>query len=103
VRPAGVSHGFPRQTPDLTVLSVNLFVQINTNGRSPEYPSRLVRRSDVPSPQQLRQQEQREKKLRDMQDQVAQGKLVIRRMTADERKRYPPRDTSGPATRSKRR
>jgi hypothetical protein len=57
----------------------------------------------VPSPQQLRQQEQHEKKLRDMQDQVAQGKLVIRQMTADERKRYPPREANASAARSKRR
>jgi len=57
----------------------------------------------VPSPQQLRQQEQHEKKLRDIRDQVAQGKLVIRQMTADERRRYPPREADAPGTRSKRR
>jgi hypothetical protein len=57
----------------------------------------------VPSPQQLRQQEQHEKKLRDMQDQVAQGKLVIRQMTPEERRRYPPREASNPAPRAKRR
>ena len=56
----------------------------------------------MPSPQQVRQQEQHEKKLRDMQDQVAQGKLVIRQMTADERRRYPPREPGAPA-RGKRR
>ena len=44
----------------------------------------------MPGPQQLRQQERREQKLRDIREQVAQGKLVIRRMTATERKRYPP-------------
>lgn len=57
----------------------------------------------MPSPQQLRQQEQHEKKLRDMQDQVAQGKLVIRKMTADERRRYPPREANASTARSKRR
>ena len=44
----------------------------------------------MPGPQQLRQQERREQKLEDIREQVAQGKLVIRRMTAAERKRYPP-------------
>jgi hypothetical protein len=44
----------------------------------------------LPGPQQLRQQERREKKLKDIREQVAQGKLVIRRMTAEERRRYPP-------------
>jgi hypothetical protein len=46
----------------------------------------------VPGPQQLRQQEKREQKLEDIREQVAQGKLVIRKMTAEERKRFPPRD-----------
>ena len=48
----------------------------------------------MPGPQQLRQQERREQKLKDIREQVAQGKLVIRRMTADERRRYPARDES---------
>ena len=43
----------------------------------------------MPGPQQLRQQERREQKLKEIREQVAQGKLVIRRMTAAERKRYP--------------
>jgi hypothetical protein len=46
----------------------------------------------MPGPQQLRQQERNEQKLKDIREQVAQGKLVIRKMTAAERKRYPPRD-----------
>lgn len=46
----------------------------------------------VPGPQQLRQQEKHEEKLRDIREQVAQGKLVIRQMTAAERKRFPPRE-----------
>lgn len=45
----------------------------------------------MPGPQQLRQQERHEQKLKDIREQVAQGKLVIRRMTAEERKRYPRR------------
>jgi hypothetical protein len=46
----------------------------------------------LPGPQQLRQQEQHEQKLRDIREQVAQGKLVIRSMTAEERRRYPRRE-----------
>lgn len=46
----------------------------------------------MPSPMQLRQQEKREEKLRDIREQVAEGKLVIRQMTPAERKRFPPRD-----------
>ncbi|HXB64264.1 MAG TPA: hypothetical protein VNV42_05235 [Solirubrobacteraceae bacterium] len=48
----------------------------------------------MPSPMQLRQQEKREEKLRDIREQVAEGKLVIRQMTADERRRFPPREPS---------
>jgi hypothetical protein len=44
----------------------------------------------VPGPQQLRQQERHERKLEEIREQVAQGKLVIRQMTATERKRCPP-------------
>jgi hypothetical protein len=57
----------------------------------------------LPGPQQLRQQEKHEEKLKDIREQVAQGKLVIRKMTAAERKRYPPRDASHPRRGSKRR
>jgi hypothetical protein len=46
----------------------------------------------MPSPQQLRQQERQEEKLRDIREQVANGTLVIRKMTPDERKRFPPRE-----------
>jgi hypothetical protein len=45
----------------------------------------------MPGPQHLRQQERHEKKLKDIREQVADGKLVIRQMTAAERKRYPAR------------
>jgi hypothetical protein len=47
---------------------------------------------DMPGPQQLRQQEKREAKLKDIEEQVSQGTLLIRQMTAAERKRYPPRE-----------
>ena len=46
----------------------------------------------MPSSYQLRQQEQHEQKLKDIRAQVAAGTLVIRKMTAAERKRFPPRD-----------
>jgi len=46
----------------------------------------------MPSSYQLRQQEQHEEKLKDIREQVAAGKLVIRKMTPEERKRFPPRD-----------
>ncbi|HEY1833332.1 MAG TPA: hypothetical protein VGG08_02750 [Solirubrobacteraceae bacterium] len=58
---------------------------------------------DVPSSYQLRQQEQHEQKLRDIREQVANGKLVIRKMTPAERKRFPPRDPGQPGVRAKRR
>jgi hypothetical protein len=57
----------------------------------------------VASSYQLRQQEQHERKLRDMREQVAAGKLVIRQMTPEERRRFPPRDAGEPRPRSKRR
>jgi len=57
----------------------------------------------VPSSYQLRQQEQHEQKLKDIREQVAAGKLVIRKMTAEERKRFPPQDPAVRAARTKRR
>jgi hypothetical protein len=57
----------------------------------------------VPSSYQLRQQEQHEQKLRDIREQVANGRLVIRKMTAAERRRFPPRDPAVPSARAKRR
>lgn len=45
----------------------------------------------MPGPQQVRQQERHEEKLKDIQEQVAQGRLVIREMTTEERALYPPR------------
>jgi hypothetical protein len=38
-----------------------------------------------------RAQEKREEKLEQVREQVASGSLVIRKMTDDERRRYPPR------------
>lgn len=52
---------------------------------------------------QLRQQEKREEKLRDIRAQVTEGKLVIRQMTADERRRFPPRESGTGRGPSKRR
>lgn len=57
----------------------------------------------MPGPQQQRQQEKREQKLKDIRDQVAQGKLVIRAMTAEERARFPKQEASATRRGSKRR
>jgi hypothetical protein len=57
----------------------------------------------VPSTYQLRQQQQHEQKLKDIREQVAAGKLVIRQMTPEERKRFPPRDPAAVSARAKRR
>jgi len=46
----------------------------------------------MPGPQQLRQQERHEQKLKEIREQVAQGRLVIRKMTTEERALYPPRE-----------
>jgi hypothetical protein len=40
---------------------------------------------------QQKAEEQREAKLQLVRDQIANGSLVIRRMTAEERRQYPPR------------
>jgi hypothetical protein len=57
----------------------------------------------LPGPQQLRQQQRREQKLKDIREQVAQGKLVIRRMTAEERRLYPQREAGATRRANKRR
>ncbi len=57
----------------------------------------------MPSTYQLRQQEQHEQKLKDIREQVATGKLVIRQMTPEERRRFPPRDPAPSGARAKRR
>jgi hypothetical protein len=56
----------------------------------------------VPTSHQLRQQEQHEQKLEEIREQVASGKLVIRQMTAEERRRFPPK-TAAQSARAKRR
>jgi len=56
----------------------------------------------MPGPQQLRQQERHEEKLKDIREQVSKGKLVIRQMTKEERKRYPPRQDKPSRGRAKR-
>ena len=45
-----------------------------------------------PGKQQQRAQEKHEAKLQDIREQVAEGRLVIRQMTQEERERYPPRE-----------
>ncbi len=57
----------------------------------------------MPTSNQLRQQEQHERKLKEIQAQVASGKLVIRQMTAAERKRFPPPKAAAAGGRGKRR
>lgn len=57
----------------------------------------------MPTSNQLRQQEQHERKLKEIRAQVANGKLVIRQMTAAERKRFPPRKPTATGGREKRR
>ena len=53
-------------------------------GNSEQTPRR------TPGPQQLRQQQKHEEKLKDIREQVADGSLVIRQMTPEERERYGP-------------
>lgn len=64
--------------------------------------TRRYQEYDVPSPIQLRQQERREEKLRNIRELVAEGKLVIRQMTPDERKRFPPLESASRRAASKR-
>jgi hypothetical protein len=46
----------------------------------------------MPGPQQVRQQERHDQKLKEIKEQVAQGTLVIRKMTTEERAQFPPRE-----------
>ena len=57
----------------------------------------------MPTSNHLRRQEQHEQKLKEIREQVANGKLVIRQMTAAERKRFPPREPAAKGERGKRR
>jgi hypothetical protein len=45
-----------------------------------------------PSETQKRQEKRRKEKLKAVQEQVDDGSLVIRKMTPEERKKYPPQD-----------
>ena len=60
-------------------------------------------RHHMPGFHLLREREKREKKLNDIRKQVAQGTLVIRKMTAEERRRYPRPDAAATRRGSKRR
>jgi hypothetical protein len=55
-----------------------------------------------PGPNQIRAQERHAQKLKDIREQVSDGSLVIRKMTADERKRYPPQEPDARRRRPKR-
>jgi hypothetical protein len=66
-------------------------------------PTRQCKEKHVSTSNQLRQKEQHEHKLKEIREQVASGKLVIRQMTAAERKRFPPRDPATTGARKKRR
>jgi hypothetical protein len=58
---------------------------------SPEKPKRPKRPPKGSSPTARRQRKRREEKLRLVREQVADGSLTIRKMTPEERKKYPPR------------
>lgn len=45
--------------------------------------------------QKDRAEERRREKLAQIRDEVAKGKLTIRQMTPEERKKFPPRDQGG--------
>jgi hypothetical protein len=55
------------------------------------------------SPQQVRRQQQHEEKLTEIQERVADGSLVIRKMTPEERELYPPQPPRPASRGSKRR
>jgi hypothetical protein len=54
-------------------------------------------------PTNARARAERQKKLREIRKQVKDGTLVIRKMTAAERKKFPPRKTDSKSKRSGRR
>jgi hypothetical protein len=54
-------------------------------------------------PTNARARAERQKKLREIRKQVKDGTLVIRKMTAAERKKFPPRKTDAKSKRSGRR
>jgi hypothetical protein len=55
-------------------------------------PRRPKRPAKGTSPTAKRQQKRREEKLRLVREQVEEGSLTIRKMTPEERKKFPPRD-----------
>jgi hypothetical protein len=55
-------------------------------------PKRPKRPAKGTSPTARRQQKRREEKLRLVREQVEDGSLTIRKMTPEERKKFPPRD-----------
>ena len=54
-------------------------------------------------PTNARARAERQKKLREIRKQVKEGTLTIRKMTAAERKKYPPRTPDAKSSRSRRR
>jgi hypothetical protein len=52
---------------------------------------------------QERQQEQKQAKLATMEQQIKTGKLVVRKMTAEERAKFPPREESADGPKRSRR
>jgi hypothetical protein len=56
--------------------------------RLARYPEKMITQAD-------RAAERRRVKLEEIQRQVKDGSLTIRKMTAEERKRYPPRPSTG--------
>lgn len=57
----------------------------------PDEPKAEEKRPAAKTPRE-RQEEQRQAKLDALQEQVESGSLVIRKMTKEERKKYPPRE-----------
>jgi hypothetical protein len=53
--------------------------------------------------QQQRSEEKRQSKLEQIQQQIDAGTLVVRKMTPEERKKFPPRSSDTPAKSKRRR
>ena len=66
-------------------------------------PCSILLRAMPQTPQQRRQEQKRDEKLKDIRDQVEAGTLVIREMTARERKLNPPGGKHPPGKRHSRR
>jgi hypothetical protein len=67
-----------------------------SKGASPDPPDKgAEKEAPRPSPSKTpreRQEEQRQAKLDAVQEQIESGSLVIRKMTKEERKKFPPRE-----------